>query len=210
MQSPASPAWSRWPSWTRTSCASCRGCGASPATRAAKPPLRRRRRWRMRCWTRSDPATSTRSAPTCPAPASLHQNAPAKTCIGLAQHAECLSEIWRAVSTGLLRAIAQIGADGGQAVMELGATVCTVHQPPSCAACPLRNICQAYADVQAQPETAPRVTAYPAKVLPQIWRWLDLRSTRAMTAVVHLLGTAVLRWKRLSGERRLWLLPWSR
>ena len=53
-----------------------------------------------------------------------------------------------------------------QAVMELGATVCTVHQPPSCASCPLRGVCHAYADVLENPGGAPPVTSYPAKVRP--------------------------------------------
>ena len=48
--------------------------------------------------------------------------------------------------------------------MELGATVCTVNQPPSCSACPLRDVCAAFADVRANPETALPVTVYPAKV----------------------------------------------
>ncbi len=51
-----------------------------------------------------------------------------------------------------------------QAVMELGATVCTVAQPPSCSACPLRDVCGAFADVRANPDRAPPVTVYPAKV----------------------------------------------
>ena len=57
-----------------------------------------------------------------------------------------------------------------QAVMELGATVCTVHQPPACAGCPIRHQCAAYAAVQAHtaadgdPTDAPSVMAYPGKV----------------------------------------------
>lgn len=55
--------------------------------------------------------------------------------------------------------------------MELGATVCTVHQPPACAQCPIRQHCAAYTAVQAHasaggdPADAPSVMAYPAKVL---------------------------------------------
>ena len=48
--------------------------------------------------------------------------------------------------------------------MELGATVCTVHQPPACAACPLAGACQAYAAVLQDPAAAPPVTRYPPKV----------------------------------------------
>ena len=57
-----------------------------------------------------------------------------------------------------------------QAVMELGAKVCTVHQPPDCAHCPIRRQCQAYAQVEEHrvagggPANAPSVMAYPGKV----------------------------------------------
>ena len=57
-----------------------------------------------------------------------------------------------------------------QAVMELGAKVCTVHQPPDCAACPIRQQCQAHAEVEeyraagGDPASAPSVMAYPCKV----------------------------------------------
>jgi len=57
-----------------------------------------------------------------------------------------------------------------QAVMELGAKVCTVHQPPDCAACPIGQQCQAHAEVEeyrgagGDPASAPSVMAYPCKV----------------------------------------------
>ena len=57
-----------------------------------------------------------------------------------------------------------------QAVMELGAKVCTVHQAPDCAHCPIRRQCQAYAEVEEHraagrdPEGGPSVMAYPGKV----------------------------------------------
>lgn len=53
--------------------------------------------------------------------------------------------------------------------MELGAKVCTVHQPPDCAHCPIRRQCLAYAEVAAHeaaggaPADAPSVMAYPGK-----------------------------------------------
>ncbi|KAK9809860.1 hypothetical protein WJX72_000467 [[Myrmecia] bisecta] len=62
--------------------------------------------------------------------------------------------------------------DFNQAMMELGATVCTVHQPPTCQDCPIRNQCQAVAVVEqfvsdggdrAAPR-APTVVQYPSKV----------------------------------------------
>lgn len=54
--------------------------------------------------------------------------------------------------------------------MELGATVCTVHQAPSCTDCPIKGHCLAYAAVEehrlsgGEPSTAPSVMAYPEKV----------------------------------------------
>lgn len=59
-----------------------------------------------------------------------------------------------------------------QAMMELGACVCTVHQPPNCKACPIQRHCRAYAELQdyllqgGEPscDDAPQVTQYPAKV----------------------------------------------
>ena len=54
--------------------------------------------------------------------------------------------------------------------MELGAKVCTVHQPPDCAQCPIKRQCQAYAEVEehraagGNPADAPSVMAYPGKV----------------------------------------------
>ena len=57
-------------------------------------------------------------------------------------------------------------------MMELGATVCTVHQPPNCAECPIRLHCSAYSEVQAHAAAggdladAPSVMAYPGKVMP--------------------------------------------
>ncbi len=57
-----------------------------------------------------------------------------------------------------------------QAVMELGAKVCTVHQSPDCARCPIRRQCLAHAEVEAHeaaggaPADAPSVMAYPGKV----------------------------------------------
>jgi A/G-specific adenine glycosylase len=51
-----------------------------------------------------------------------------------------------------------------QSLMELGATVCTKHDP-SCAACPLRAVCRAHAEgtvqllPRAQPKRPPRPTA---------------------------------------------------
>ena len=57
-------------------------------------------------------------------------------------------------------------------MMELGACVCTVHQAPACADCPIQQHCHAYADVQqyladsGDPADTdmPLVTQYPAKV----------------------------------------------
>ena len=54
--------------------------------------------------------------------------------------------------------------------MELGAKVCTVHQTPDCARCPIRRQCLAHAEVEAHeaaggaPADAPSVMAYPGKV----------------------------------------------
>ena len=54
--------------------------------------------------------------------------------------------------------------------MELGAKVCTVHQSPDCARCPIGRQCLAYAEVEAHeaaggaPADAPSVMAYPGKV----------------------------------------------
>ena len=54
--------------------------------------------------------------------------------------------------------------------MELGAKVCTVHQSPDCARCPIRRQCLAYAEVEAHESAggaradAPSVMAYPGKV----------------------------------------------
>ena len=54
--------------------------------------------------------------------------------------------------------------------MELGAKVCTVHQPPDCETCPIRQQCQARAEVEdylaagGDPASAPSVMAYPGKV----------------------------------------------
>ncbi len=50
--------------------------------------------------------------------------------------------------------------DYAQAVMDLGATVCTPRNP-KCAACPLRNLCQAHAENTAQ--TLPNKRPKPAK-----------------------------------------------
>lgn len=58
-----------------------------------------------------------------------------------------------------------------QAMMELGACICTVHQPPSCSSCPISHHCKAYADVQqflaegGSPDDLemPHVTQYPSK-----------------------------------------------
>lgn len=57
-------------------------------------------------------------------------------------------------------------------MMELGACVCTVHQPPACEVCPINLHCQAYGDVQQYlshggeltQTDAPVVSQYPAKV----------------------------------------------
>lgn len=57
-----------------------------------------------------------------------------------------------------------------QAVMELGATICTVHQSAACGGCPIRQHCQAkaavdtYLDSGADPAAAPSVMDYPGKV----------------------------------------------
>lgn len=53
-----------------------------------------------------------------------------------------------------------------QAVMELGGTTCTVHQPPSCSTCPIQMHCQAYIGESAPNagQTSQRVTDYPVKV----------------------------------------------
>lgn len=59
--------------------------------------------------------------------------------------------------------------DFWQAMMELGATVCT-SQPPDCKGCPINQYCWAYADVTAHkseggdPAAVPLVTQYPRKV----------------------------------------------
>ncbi|KAL0055531.1 hypothetical protein WJX82_001534 [Trebouxia sp. C0006] len=60
-----------------------------------------------------------------------------------------------------------------QAMMELGACICTVHQPPACGACPIQMHCQAYKDMQEftsqggnAPQTdAPVITQYPSKAV---------------------------------------------
>ncbi len=55
--------------------------------------------------------------------------------------------------------------------MELGATVCTVHQAPNCNNCPIKGQCLAHAVVEehrlsgGDPSAAPSVMAYPEKVL---------------------------------------------
>ena len=59
-----------------------------------------------------------------------------------------------------------------QAMMELGACICTVHQPPACNLCPIRMHCQAYGDLQEYVSQggqltdieAPLVSQYPSKV----------------------------------------------
>ena len=59
-----------------------------------------------------------------------------------------------------------------QAMMELGACVCTVHHPPACSSCPIGVHCEAYQDVQDYVDQggqvsdleAPLVTQYPSKV----------------------------------------------
>lgn len=56
-----------------------------------------------------------------------------------------------------------------QAVMELGASVCTIHQPPSCGTCPIQTHCSAY-QRQRRKECNDsgeplRVTDYPVKVV---------------------------------------------
>lgn len=52
-----------------------------------------------------------------------------------------------------------------QAMMELGATVCTGNAAPSCTACPIRARCLAHQRYAASGGAAPPVTSYPAKVL---------------------------------------------
>ncbi|DBB06496.1 TPA: hypothetical protein ACH3X1_012048 [Trebouxia sp. C0004] len=60
-----------------------------------------------------------------------------------------------------------------QAMMELGACICTVHQPPACGACPIQVHCQAYRDMQeyisqggdVTQTDAPVVTQYPSKAV---------------------------------------------
>ena len=67
-------------------------------------------------------------------------------------------------------------------MMELGACICTVHQPPACKSCPISVHCQAYQDVQDYVDhggqvsdlEAPTVTQYPSKV-----------STRSLVAVIR-------------------------
>ncbi|KAL3154142.1 hypothetical protein ABBQ32_013669 [Trebouxia sp. C0010 RCD-2024] len=69
-----------------------------------------------------------------------------------------------------------------QAMMELGACVCTVHQPPACKACPIRGHCRAYAEVQdyllqgGEPSSvdAPQVLHYPAKAVKAAKRKEDV------------------------------------
>ena len=56
-----------------------------------------------------------------------------------------------------------------KAVMELGASICTIHRPPSCITCPIQNYCLAYKGEAAQGQDVQqkqrRVTDYPVKVL---------------------------------------------
>ena len=74
-----------------------------------------------------------------------------------------------------------------QAMMELGATVCTPSSP-GCASCPLQQVCQAYQRQQVHlaaggsPEDAPVVTQYPCKVCTppgMSWQWLTMTSEQA-------------------------------
>ena len=58
-----------------------------------------------------------------------------------------------------------------QAVMELGATVCTIHQTPSCGSCPVRRHCHAFSQQEQHNQAAwtkgaaaPLVTDFPIKV----------------------------------------------
>ena len=87
-----------------------------------------------------------------------------------------------------------------QAVMELGATVCTVHQPPSCASCPLRSVCQAYADVLRSPASAVPVTSYPAKVgacrTSRNARWVLAFLPPLTAAGGQIVHTAILKYCR--------------
>lgn len=69
-----------------------------------------------------------------------------------------------------------------QAMMELGACICTVHQPPACEACPIQMHCQAYRDMQeftsqggdATHTDAPVVTQYPSKAVKTLRRKEDV------------------------------------
>lgn len=57
-----------------------------------------------------------------------------------------------------------------QAVMELGASICTIHQTPACHNCPINGHCRAYQKVkeftagEGDDSISPLVTDYPVKV----------------------------------------------
>ena len=113
---------------------------------------------------------------------------------------------------------------GAQAVMELGATVCTVHQPPDCAGCPINRQCQAYGAVLAHQQSGgvpgdadapPSVTAYPSKAshaenavaLPCRHPFSDVAGERCMGEVMMLCALVGLpRSKRPRGASRQWRL----
>ena len=67
--------------------------------------------------------------------------------------------------------------------MELGACICTVHQPPECSSCPIQAHCQARQDLKEYISQgghvtgvdAPLVSQYPAKVHKETHTALMLR-----------------------------------
>ena len=54
--------------------------------------------------------------------------------------------------------------------MELGASVCTIHQPPSCSVCPIMGHCKAFRrqreSLRSDTAAAVSVSDYPVKVRP--------------------------------------------
>ena len=96
-----------------------------------------------------------------------------------------------------------------QAIMELGATVCT--QAPKCADCPIRTHCGAYAEVEqhissgGSAASAPPVTRFPVKVSSRLHRvascgpWC-VRLTLQRAAVVR--GHVLVRYPCWPGAQR--------
>ncbi len=84
--------------------------------------------------------------------------------------------------------------DFNQAMMELGATVCTPHKP-FCLLCPIRNGCHAFA--RGEQESLPRATPRPATIRQFEYAGLVIRNRR------------VLLCQRKGGQRMeaLWQFP---